>query len=124
MRTFSAILLTCLLGSSAWATPVQLGHQGRLLDVSGNAVEGDRELVFQLYGQATGGSPVWTETQTASLADGVYSASLGSVQSLDDGLFDQDLWLSVAVVGTAFDAPASTYTPFPLPCEPTAWWER
>jgi len=89
---------------SAWAapaaaqTPAPLGYQGRLLRADGTAATGTAQVMFSVYDAATGGSLVWTETQTLGLSDGYYSTFMGLVSppaasALDGGA----RWLEVRV---------------------------
>lgn len=98
------VLVVGLASSVCWQAAAQdvprvLSAQGRILDVSSNqALEGDETLAFALYDDATTGEALWTESQTVSFDNGFYTASLGSVMALPEGLFDgRTLWLGVAV---------------------------
>lgn len=59
------------------AVPSVLTQQGRLLDNQGNPVTGSQQFVFTIYDVATGGTPIWTETQTVTLDSGYFSVRLG-----------------------------------------------
>ena len=56
-----------------------LSIQGTIQTASGaNLDDGDYAMTFRLYESATGGTPVWSETQDAvELLGGVYSTLLG-----------------------------------------------
>lgn len=60
--------------------------QGLLTDLSDNPVaDGDYGLVLSLYDAASGGSLLWTETQSSvAVTGGRFSIQLGAVTSLDD----------------------------------------
>ena len=105
MRSLALLVATLLLSSPTLAADVELSHQGRLLDSAGAPLEGQHELTFSLYTQALGGSPVWSESQSVTLSNGIYSAALGSVAPLSDTLFDDALWLQIGVSDEDFDAP-------------------
>ena len=78
----------------------QINYQGRLLDNAGDPVsDGGISIVFKLYTAATFGTEVWSETQTATTTDGLFSVMLGSVSSLDDVNFNQTLYLGINVAG-------------------------
>ena len=51
--------LSLLLGT-ALAVPAEMNHQGRLLDSSGNGLEGTQVMTFRLYDEETGGNMLWT----------------------------------------------------------------
>lgn len=100
------------------ATSSNLNFQGRLLSSSGNVVpDGYYNLEFKLFndssssgsseGSCSGDSNcLWTETRDYPGTDdrvrtvnGYFSVNLGSVSSLPDINWDQDLWLSMNVGG-------------------------
>ena len=92
MRCFVATLLMALLAVSgrAEAVPLQLAHQGRLLDAEQAPMEGAHDLTFRLYDAPLDGSLLWEETVTESFTAGFYSTVLGADATnfpLDDGLF-------------------------------------
>jgi len=97
----AAILAAVTLGMASTATaqvPRFLTQQGRLTDDSGAPVSGRVSISFALYEEATGGSSVWSETQTLTLDEGYFSTRLGASEQLDPGLFDgAPLYLGVIV---------------------------
>src|SRR5262245_47657278 len=99
IRLRSAILPAALFlsaAASAWAqVPERISFQGRLTNASAQPVNGDVPMTFRLYTTATGGAPLWTETQTAACVNGVYTVSLGAVTPLTGVAFDTAYWLSV-----------------------------
>src|SRR5262245_49705580 len=87
----SAIGAIAALGYSAASdagVPGSLTEQGRLLDAQNNPVSGGVQFVFSIYQGATGGSPIWTETQTITLDSGYFSARLGDVTAIGANVFD------------------------------------
>jgi hypothetical protein len=96
--TISALALTCWLASTAAfaAAPDTLSYQGRLTQ-SGTAVTGTVSVTFSLYAAATGGSALWSETQSLAVASGLYSAVLGKTTVFPAGLFTQALFIAVKV---------------------------
>lgn len=85
MRSFA--LAALLLSTSALAAPMEVVHQGRLFDVSGNPQNGTLDITFRIYSAASGGAPLWTEFHTVVTNDGYYALELGSVVDLSDQLF-------------------------------------
>ncbi len=85
-----ALLLGVVAGTSAFAqVPSKLGYSGRLLKVSGAPETGTVSLKFTVYDSASGGSSLWTETQSLVLGgDGTYSTFLGEVTSLAPSVFE------------------------------------
>lgn len=79
--------------------PRTISYQGLLTNSSGALVaDGTYTLTIRLFRQATGGTAVFTETHSASVAKGVYNITIGSVTTLPDSLqFDRPYFLSVAV---------------------------
>ena len=97
------ILQVCAVLVAAAQVPQTIGYQGYLTDADGNPIDDPAvTLTFRLMpdsGELTNGqAPVWMETQTGvTVADGVFSVLLGSVESLAGVEFDDPLWLSVAI---------------------------
>ena len=90
--------------------PQKINYQGYLTDASGTPITGLVSMTFAVYPVATGGTAIWTETQSVSVANGLYNVQLGAVTPL--GLGVQALWAGVlgghSAVGpiTHFDASA------------------
>jgi len=63
---------------------------------SGSALNSSFSFAFSLYNASTGGSALWTETQTLTVSSGKLNALLGSVSALSLP-FDQDYYLGVKV---------------------------
>jgi hypothetical protein len=114
--TVGALSLVILLmaATGAWAGPGERGpaaalapagvvsdtisYQGRLLDSSGNAVAGTRTMDFRLYADASGGTPLWSQSGSVTLEDGLFNVNL----TVDPAHFDgRSLWLGVQVQGDA-----------------------
>jgi hypothetical protein len=109
-----------LLAGLAWSPPASasvpnlLTEQGRLLDASNTPLTGSATLVFSVYNAATGGTALWTETQTVTLDGGYFSARLGEVTSLPVDLFTgAELFLGVAVNADAEMTPRQTLDSVP-----------
>lgn len=91
--SFSFVLL---LVSPVFAFPQLLSIDGYLTNSSGSARNGSYPFVFGLYTAPSGGSALWTETQTLAVSSGKLNALLGSVTALNLP-FDQDYYLGVNV---------------------------
>ena len=99
MRT---IVLLLLAATASAAAPVQLVHQGRLLDAAGDPVHGTADLEVSLFAAASGGDPLWSETlDDVRLDGGYFSAVLGTTGDLPHDVFDEALYVAVAVNGEA-----------------------
>jgi len=96
---FAAISIAILAAAPALAqVPHVLGFQGRLLRADGTAQSGTATVTFGVYPAETGGSALWTESQTLGLSEGYYSTFLGLVASPPEGLFDGPArWLEIRV---------------------------
>jgi hypothetical protein len=79
--------------------PQRLSFQGRLTDASGNPVSGSVSMTFTIYDASSGGTNLWTETQTVSVAGGIYTVYLGSVADFSGLTLDPSVgrWLGVKV---------------------------
>jgi len=104
-------LLIVLLGATyVWASPTlprlasvsvpsMMNYQGVLSDPAmGDPVpDGDYEITFALYDVASGGTALWTETQTVTVENGLFSVLLGSVNPLSTDAFTGSTYLGVKV---------------------------
>jgi len=78
-----------------------ISYQGAL-ENNGTPASGSQSMEFRIYSAATGGSALWTETQTVQVQNGIFNVLLGSVQPLEPTLdFKKPYYLSVAVGGSA-----------------------
>jgi hypothetical protein len=91
-----------------------LQYQARLTNPStGQSVaDGSYSVVFSLYSAASGGSPVWTETKSVAVANGLFNTALGDATALSPALFNgQALWLGVKVGSDAESTPRQQILP-------------
>ena len=79
------VIASMLWSSAAWAVPLQISHQGRMLNDEGVPLEGEHSLHFSLY---NGAKVLWSETQTVQFSDGHYLVALGEKNPLESTLFD------------------------------------
>ena len=68
--------------------PQLINYQGVLTDGSGNHVDGTRSIRFSIYHAPMGGSAQWTEDQTVTLFNGIFSVLLGSVSPIPYSVFE------------------------------------
>jgi len=109
-----AMVILLLAATGAWAGPDELGpvaprapaavvsdtisYQGRLLDSGGSPVDGTRTMDFRLYEDFSGGMPLWSQSRSVTVEDGLFNVNL----SVDPAHFDgRALWLGVQVQGDA-----------------------
>jgi hypothetical protein len=87
---------------AASATPIELAHQGRILDVSGQPFEGEHDITVSLWtAQAPAGVPVWTESHVNNqVSNGYFSLRLGDTTPLGSELLTSSLFLQVQVEST------------------------
>ncbi|MBU0677791.1 MAG: hypothetical protein KJ626_06710 [Verrucomicrobia bacterium] len=112
-RTDSQLLIVILIliligGVAAHAqVPELINYQGRLVD-GGALVNGNTQIVFRIYNQSSGGSPLWQETQTVAAVDGLFSAHIGASNdtagTLSDVLTNASCFLEIKV-GTTVMGP-------------------
>jgi hypothetical protein len=95
--TLFFIIALFLLTTPAWAVPPLINYQGKLTDANGSPVaDGSYSMTFKLYSVLAGGTALWSETQSVSVNNGVYSLVLGSVTPINLS-FDTQYYLGVKV---------------------------
>ncbi len=113
MKRFTIITIALMVLTAAAAhgqVPETISYQGVLTDGAGTPVlDGSYDITFNIYTVASGGTAVWTETQSVGVAGGIFSAILGAVNPLTIP-FDTACWLGVAVDGGAEFAPRRELT--------------
>ncbi|MBD3237374.1 MAG: hypothetical protein GF330_11760 [Candidatus Eisenbacteria bacterium] len=93
--------------------PRTISHQGRLTDELGNPIEdGSYELTCRIYDVPSGGSALWSEAQTITTTDGVYSVTLGEVTPVFLA-FDVPYWLGISLEDGAEMMPRVELTSWP-----------
>jgi len=120
-----AILVVCLAiaGTQAADVPSTVGYQGRLYDVANQPINNTLPVVFALYPAASGGTPVWTETQNVVFSNGYFSVQLGSVTVFNANAFDgTPRFLGVAIGADPEMEPraAIASVPYALSAKPDA----
>lgn len=101
------MIIASLFASVASAAPVQLAHQGRLVDAAGRPYDGVRPVTVALYDHATLGGPthlLHDETVGGVVfASGHYAVTLGGAPGdpLSSDVFaNPEVWLELTVDGT------------------------
>ena len=79
------------------APPATFATQGYLTSSTGTPVTGPLVMTFDLYAAESGGTALWSETQSVAVKNGQYSAALGNTTPLSSLTFDQTYWLGVRV---------------------------
>ena len=87
--------------AQASGAPFLFNYQGLLLDSAGSPVaDGDYQLTLTIYDVITGGTALWSETQTVAVENGLFNATLGSVTAIDPAWVDgRSLWLGITLQG-------------------------
>ncbi len=107
-------IVLLLAGAEASAqVPQLITYQGRLTETNGIPFTGTHTMVFRVYDAETGGSKLWEESHTVTLAkedNGIFSVVLGSLNALSNLDFNQSLWLALAVDGEGEMSPRQRLT--------------
>ncbi len=111
----SFILLLLVSASAIGQVPRTISFQGILADASGNLLpDGNTKLSLSLYNDATGGSPIYSETQTVAVVKGRYNVIIGSAIPIPSTLsFSQAYFLGVSVEASAELTPRTVLTAAP-----------
>lgn len=68
--------------------PQMINYQGKITKSSGALIDTTVAMVFSIYSDSIGVTPLWTETQTVKVEYGVYSVLLGSVIPIPSSVFN------------------------------------
>jgi len=106
MKTACVLVVSTvmIMGNAMWvaaSAPVGVNYQGRLLE-SGTPVNGSRTVQFDIYKASSGGSPVYTESESVTCVDGLFSTVVGDADTSTflSATADGTVWLQVTVGGT------------------------
>jgi hypothetical protein len=83
--------------SQAPAIPAVVNYQGKLTDADGNARTGTYSMTFTIYSDESGSNPVWSETHSVQVIDGLFNVLLGRDTALTPSTLNGDRWLGVQV---------------------------
>jgi len=100
MRPFLPAILMFLPGL-AMAVPIQLQHQGRLLDSVGEPIHGRMGITVALCDAASGGSCPIEQVDVLDVDNGYYAMAVGSSVTLDHTALLTLEWVEVRVNGVA-----------------------
>lgn len=95
------------------AIPKQIVYQGVLKDASGNLINGNQQVTFNIYNNPTGGSALWTETQVINFDNGLFNAYLGSTTPITTVPFDRIHFLGITIASDPELLPRTMLTPSP-----------
>ena len=116
-KLLSSLTLLLVLGGTAHAStpPRVLTEEGRLAGADGTPSTGAATLTFAVYDAPTGGTALWSETQTVTLgAGGYFAAQLGLGLPLPAEAFDGPTrYLGIRVDGEAEMTPRQVVSSVP-----------
>lgn len=98
-QILTGLFFCLLLTHSAWAVPGKINFQGALTAADGSRLaDGSYSIAFALYNVPSGGTPLWSNTQTVELQHGVFSIELGNVGTpINGSIFSGDCYLGMTV---------------------------
>lgn len=92
------LLLLSVAATAALSTRT-INYQGQLTDLADNTVSGPQNMAFELYGSASGGSPIYSWATTAvPVTRGLFNVEL-PMPTLTTAQMNAELWLQVTVAG-------------------------
>jgi len=91
-----ALLALGCAGPAQAQVPRQINYQGNLTDGGGTPINATLQMAFRLYDVASGGAPLYSETQNVTVSAGVFNALIGTVTTLTLP-FDKPYWLGLTV---------------------------
>ena len=92
--------LLAILAVGCVDLPATFSYQGRLLTNAGNPVaDGSYTIRYNLYHQASGGTPVFTDTESIAVSDGLFNSAIGTDVEIPPDTFAQPTWLEVTING-------------------------
>jgi hypothetical protein len=119
--TILAFALALLSPLFLEAAPNTISYNGKLVGINGTPLQGANLIQFTICDQISNGNCPWTEQQTVTFTNGVFSIQLGAVTTLPANIFaNTSLYLGVALYtsGNTWEAftprQKLTATPFAL----------
>ncbi|HVZ41926.1 MAG TPA: hypothetical protein VHI13_21775, partial [Candidatus Kapabacteria bacterium] len=88
-----------LVGGALYAQlPQQISYQGLVTNAAGQAVsDGPYSMTFRLYEQPSGGTAIWTETQSSvQISRGLFNVILGRINPFQLP-FDKQYWIGTTI---------------------------
>lgn len=104
LALYCAIQVNQPTASALPSTPTTISYQGVLTTSTDEVVsDGEYSVTFKLYNTSSGGSTVWTETQTVNTVNGLFNVTLGSIEDITGVEFNGTLYLELTLGGTAME---------------------
>ncbi len=121
MKTIARVVSLALLAAlpaAAVNLPLRIPFQGKLIDpATNNPKNGSFSMQFQIYAAPTGGSSLYSETQTVPVSNGVFAVQIGTLSLLSADLFSG----ASAYLGVTVGADAEMTPRQPLSMSPYAF---
>ncbi len=97
-KTFALLSTIVILTFAAYCSniPKLMNYQGKLTNSAGVALNGTHNVAFRIYTAPTGGSAIWSETQTVSVTNGLFDVRLGISTPLNLA-FDDTYYVELVV---------------------------
>ena len=83
----AAVIILTSFSAYAAGVPQMINYQGVLLNGDGIPVSGTRSIEFLIYDVESAGTAAWSETQSVTTVDGLFSVLLGSVTPIPASIF-------------------------------------
>jgi len=94
--------------------PGTINYQGYLTDSAGVPIDATESITFTIYATASAGTSLWSETESVSIVNGIFSNNLGDTVAFPVDLFNgQDLYIGVTVGTDAEMSPRKPVTSAP-----------
>lgn len=117
-KSAALILLAAALPAAAGMLPLRIAFQSKLIDpATNNPKNGTFSMQFKIYNVPTGGSALFTETQSVAVNNGVFAVQLGTAALLSADLFSG----ASAYLGVTIGADSEMLPRQPLSMSPYAF---
>lgn len=110
-RKFCYLLVLSLLFpfTVSAAIPQTINYQGFLTDNAGTPINGTVTIVFSLYDAPTGGTRLWTDSNSVNAVNGLVNHNLGPINLA----FDSQIYIGIAVGSDPEMSPRQALTSVP-----------
>jgi hypothetical protein len=101
------------ISEEARNVPCLLNYQGYLTDTLGVPINDTLDMAFSIYGQISGGTKWWSETQYAiPIERGIFQVMLGDSTAIPDSVFIDGIerWLEIVLEGPVTLGPRTRIT--------------
>lgn len=104
-----------LAATASAQIPRTISYQGAIIGTGGEPVsDGSHTLVVKLYDALSGGTELYSQTQTVQTVDGIFNIILGSATAIPPSLsFDKPYYLGIAIDGGTELSPRTPLTAAP-----------